>query len=55
MIDFIDPIDREKRNRFKGSHFVVGISAVIKKISVYTQPLTDPGMPMIIFHLKFEE
>ena len=54
MTDFIDPVDSEKRNRFKGSHFVVGISAITKK-SVCTQPLTDSGMLMIAFHLKFEE
>ena len=25
VIDFTDAVDREKRNQFKGSHFVIGI------------------------------
>ena len=50
MIDFIDPVHSEKKYWFKSSHFVVGIGPqfVLSK-------LADSGMPMIIFHLKFEE
>ena len=57
VIDFTDAAEREKRNQFKDSHFVIGIdiSNKKKKISVCTQSLADPRVPMIVFHLKFEE
>ena len=31
VLDFTDAVDREKRNQFKGPHFVIGIDLSNKK------------------------